>query len=170
MACLKPPIDPSPENWSFVRDTIGYSVNHRREAPCSLRSADSEGSPTEITKLKPASVTLDGNRAMTVKQAIFTLAPAGTDEEARLRRAGGRQKAVRERGRKAPNLGRISDRSQTAEGRPESQITRHNLLLTAAAFNCKKWMNAVAERLSIALFALCVTTAWGKESRHKTAL
>ena len=29
----------------------------------------------EFTKLKPASVTLDGNRAMTVKQAIFTLAP-----------------------------------------------------------------------------------------------
>lgn len=45
-----------------------------------------------------------------------------------------------------------------------------NLLLAAAAFNCKKWMNAVAERLSIALFALCVATAWGKESRLKTAL
>ena len=29
----------------------------------------------EFTKLKPAAVTLDGNRAMTVKQAIFTLAP-----------------------------------------------------------------------------------------------
>ena len=29
----------------------------------------------EFTKLKPSSVTLDGNRAMTVKQAIFTLAP-----------------------------------------------------------------------------------------------
>lgn len=29
----------------------------------------------EFATLKPASVTLDGNRAMTVKQAIFTLAP-----------------------------------------------------------------------------------------------
>ena len=29
----------------------------------------------EFARLKPASVTLDGNRAMTVKQAIFTLAP-----------------------------------------------------------------------------------------------
>ena len=30
----------------------------------------------EFARLKPSSVTLDGNRAMTVKQAIFTLAPA----------------------------------------------------------------------------------------------
>ena len=29
----------------------------------------------EFSKLKPAAVTLDGNRAMTVKEAIFTLAP-----------------------------------------------------------------------------------------------
>lgn len=29
----------------------------------------------EFAALKPAAVTLDGNRAMTVKQAIFTLAP-----------------------------------------------------------------------------------------------
>ena len=29
----------------------------------------------EFARLKPAAVTLDGNRAMTVKQAIFTLAP-----------------------------------------------------------------------------------------------
>ena len=29
----------------------------------------------EFNRLKPATVTLDGNRAMTVKQAIFTLAP-----------------------------------------------------------------------------------------------
>ena len=29
----------------------------------------------EFAKLKPATVTLDGNRVMTVKQAIFTLAP-----------------------------------------------------------------------------------------------
>ena len=29
----------------------------------------------EFAKLKPTTVTLDGNRAMTVKQAIFTLAP-----------------------------------------------------------------------------------------------
>ena len=29
----------------------------------------------EFAALKPASVTLDGNRAMTVKKAIFTLAP-----------------------------------------------------------------------------------------------
>ena len=29
----------------------------------------------EFAKLKPATVTLDGNRAMTIKQAIFTLAP-----------------------------------------------------------------------------------------------
>ena len=29
----------------------------------------------EFAKLKPATVTLDGNRAMTVKQAIFTVAP-----------------------------------------------------------------------------------------------
>ena len=29
----------------------------------------------EFAKLKPAAVTLDGNRAMTVKQAIFALAP-----------------------------------------------------------------------------------------------
>ncbi len=29
----------------------------------------------EFAKLKPAAITLDGNRAMTVKQAIFILAP-----------------------------------------------------------------------------------------------
>lgn len=29
----------------------------------------------EFARLKPATVTLDGNRAMTVKQAIFILAP-----------------------------------------------------------------------------------------------
>ena len=29
----------------------------------------------ELAKLKPAKVTLDGNRAMTVKEAIFALAP-----------------------------------------------------------------------------------------------
>lgn len=29
----------------------------------------------EFARFKPATVTLDGNRAMTVKQAIFTLAP-----------------------------------------------------------------------------------------------
>ena len=29
----------------------------------------------EFAKLRPSAVTLDGNRAMTVKQAIFTLAP-----------------------------------------------------------------------------------------------
>ena len=29
----------------------------------------------EYAKLRPSAVTLDGNRAMTVKQAIFTLAP-----------------------------------------------------------------------------------------------
>ena len=29
----------------------------------------------EFARLKPATITLDGNRAMTVKQAIFTLAP-----------------------------------------------------------------------------------------------
>ncbi len=29
----------------------------------------------EFATLKPATVTLDGNRAMTIKQAIFTLAP-----------------------------------------------------------------------------------------------
>lgn len=29
----------------------------------------------EFATLKPAAVTLDGNRAMTIKQAIFTLAP-----------------------------------------------------------------------------------------------
>lgn len=30
---------------------------------------------SELAKLKPAKVTLDGNRAMTVKEAIFALAP-----------------------------------------------------------------------------------------------
>lgn len=29
----------------------------------------------EFTKLKPATVTLDGNRIMTVKEAVFALAP-----------------------------------------------------------------------------------------------
>ena len=29
----------------------------------------------EFAKLKPAAVTLDGNRAMTIKEAIFSLAP-----------------------------------------------------------------------------------------------
>ena len=38
----------------------------------------------EFARIKPATVTLDGNRAMTVKQAIFHPRPdAGTDEEAR---------------------------------------------------------------------------------------
>ena len=30
-----------------------------------------------------------------------------------------------------------------------------NLLLAAAAFNCKKWMNALADGLLFVLFALC---------------
>ena len=30
---------------------------------------------TELARLKPAKVTLDGNRSLTVKEAVFTLAP-----------------------------------------------------------------------------------------------
>ena len=51
----------------------------------------------EFAKLKPATVTLDGNRAMTVKQAIFTRPDAGADEEARLRYSGDCRTPARER-------------------------------------------------------------------------
>ncbi len=43
----------------------------------------------EFAALKPASVTLDGNRTMSVKEAVFILAPnTGAHEEARLRHTG----------------------------------------------------------------------------------
>lgn len=45
-----------------------------------------------------------------------------------------------------------------------------NLLLAAAAFNCRKWMKAVAERLILALFTICVPMVWRKEHRHSNAL
>ena len=41
-----------------------------------------------------------------------------------------------------------------------------NLLLAAAAFNCRKWMNAVAQCLFCVLFTLCATMCQRKELRH----
>ena len=81
----------------------------------------------EFTKLKPSSVTLDGNRAMTVKQAIFTLAPT---LERMKKRGFDTQEIVEklyEKGIevKASDPDQISDRGQTAEGRPEKPKTRH---------------------------------------------
>ena len=40
-----------------------------------------------------------------------------------------------------------------------------NLLLAAAAFNCRKWMNAVAQGLLCVLFALCAAMCRRKELR-----
>lgn len=45
-----------------------------------------------------------------------------------------------------------------------------NLLLAAAAFNCRKWMRAVADGLLIVLFTLCSITACKKKNRPATAL
>jgi len=45
-----------------------------------------------------------------------------------------------------------------------------NLLLAAAAFNCRKWMRAVAESLLFALFMFCSATACKKEYKPTTAL
>jgi IS5 family transposase len=44
-----------------------------------------------------------------------------------------------------------------------------NLLLAAAAFNCRKWMNAVAERLLFILFTLCTMMRRKSELQHETA-
>jgi hypothetical protein len=44
-----------------------------------------------------------------------------------------------------------------------------NLLLAAAAFNCGKWMNAVAERLLFILFLLCTIMCRRSELQHETA-
>ncbi|MDR3362274.1 MAG: hypothetical protein LBO64_05495 [Desulfovibrio sp.] len=44
-----------------------------------------------------------------------------------------------------------------------------NLLLAAAAFNCRKWMNAVAERLLFVLFVLCAMMWRRNELQHGTA-
>ncbi|WP_300288546.1 hypothetical protein [uncultured Desulfovibrio sp.] len=57
------------------RQIGGHSpVNHRRKHHEHHRQP-TERNQTGFARLKPATVTLDGNRAMTVKQAIFTLAP-----------------------------------------------------------------------------------------------
>ena len=45
-----------------------------------------------------------------------------------------------------------------------------NLLLAAAAFNCRKWMRAVAERLFFVLFTFCAVTGCKKESLSTMAL
>ena len=45
-----------------------------------------------------------------------------------------------------------------------------NLLLAAAAFNCRKWMRAVAERLFFVLFTFCAATGCQKESHSTMAL
>ena len=45
-----------------------------------------------------------------------------------------------------------------------------NLLLAAAAFNCRKWMRAVAERLLFVLFTFCLATACKKEYQPTTPL
>ena len=81
----------------------------------------------EFAKLKPATVTLDGNRAMTVKQAIFTLAPT---LERMKKRGFDTQEIVEklhEKGIevKAQTLTQTSDRSQTAAGRPKNTKERH---------------------------------------------
>jgi IS5 family transposase len=44
-----------------------------------------------------------------------------------------------------------------------------NLLLAAAAFNCRKWMNAMAERLLFVLFALCAMMWRRNELQRGTA-
>jgi IS5 family transposase len=45
-----------------------------------------------------------------------------------------------------------------------------NLLLPAAAFNCRKWMRAVAERLFFVLFTFCSVMARKKKTQPATAL
>ena len=45
-----------------------------------------------------------------------------------------------------------------------------NLLLAAAAFNCRKWMRAVAEGLLFVLFMFCSATAWRKKYQPTTTL
>ena len=40
-----------------------------------ITAAQIKGIRQELAKLKPTSVTLDGNRTMTIKEAIFALAP-----------------------------------------------------------------------------------------------
>lgn len=45
-----------------------------------------------------------------------------------------------------------------------------NLLLAAAAFNCKKWMKAVAERLLFVLLAFCLATSCKKAYQQTIAL
>ena len=82
----------------------------------------------EFARLKPAAVTLDGNRAMTVKQAIFTLAPT---LERMKKRGFDTQEIVEklhEKGIevKTANPDQISDRGQTAERIQKGQKARHS--------------------------------------------
>ncbi|MFQ8735687.1 MAG: protein MobC [Bilophila wadsworthia] len=54
---------------------LGYSPSIIGENTMTITASQLKEIRQEFAKLKPAAVTLDGNRAMTVKQAIFTLAP-----------------------------------------------------------------------------------------------
>ena len=81
----------------------------------------------EFAKLKPAAVTLDGNRAMTVKQAIFTLAPTlermkkrGFDTQEIVEKL--HEKGIEVKG---SDPRQIPERVQTPERRQERQEERH---------------------------------------------
>ena len=52
----------------------GASPSIAGETTMSITASQVKEIRQEFARLKPAAVTLDGNRAMTVKQAIFTLA------------------------------------------------------------------------------------------------
>ena len=53
----------------------GMAPANHRKSTMTITETQLKEIRQEFAKLKPATITLDGNRAMTVKQAIFTLAP-----------------------------------------------------------------------------------------------
>ena len=86
-----------------------------------------EGIRQEFAALKPASVTLDGNRTMSVKEAVFALAPTlermkkrGFDTQEIVERL--HEKNTRS---SVPDPRQIPERVQTATGRTKGKEARH---------------------------------------------
>ena len=50
-------------------------MNTRTETGGHITASQLKDIKTELAKLKPEKVTLDGNRSLTVKEAVFALAP-----------------------------------------------------------------------------------------------
>jgi hypothetical protein len=50
-------------------------AQHQEKKRMSITTAQVKDIRTEFAKLKPVKVTLDGNRSLTVKEAVFALAP-----------------------------------------------------------------------------------------------